>query len=117
MSASTNVFTILMDRGLDGGRRIVDDLVVHVGREQRFRVLQRFVDRLGGLELICARQQIDGHRAGGLAIQPSKGVVVLRAEFGASDVLDADCATVRCLTEMMFSNSSGLTRRPGALSV
>ena len=88
-----------LDRGLHRGRRVVDDLVVHVGREQRLRLAHRLVDRLGGLELVCARQQIDGHRAGRLAVEPSEGVVVLRAQFGAPDVLDADLRAGLSLTD------------------
>ena len=84
-----------VDRGLDRRRRVVDDLVIHVGRKQRLGVLHGLVDRLGGLELVRAGQQIDGHRAAGLAVQPAEGVVVLRAELGAPDVLDADHRAVR----------------------
>ena len=92
-----------MDNSLDGGlhrrRCVIDDLVVHVGGEQRFRLVQRLVDRFGGLELVCARQQINGHRAGRLAVEPSKGVVVLRAQLGAPDVLHADLRAGFSLTE------------------
>ena len=80
----------LVDRRLDRRRGVVDDLVVHAGREQRLGLLHRRVDRLGRLELVGAGQQVDRHRAGRLAVQPPEGVVVLRAELGAADVLDAD---------------------------
>jgi hypothetical protein len=50
----------------------------------------RLVDRLGGLELVRAREEVDGHRARGLAVEAAERVVVLRAELDAADVLDAD---------------------------
>ena len=80
----------LVDGGLDRRRRVVDDLVVHVRREESPGAGHGVVDRLGRLELVGARQQVDGHRAGRLAVEPAEGVVVLRAELGPADVPDAD---------------------------
>ena len=61
------------------------------GGKSSLRVLHRLVDRLGRLELVGARAA--GRRPSrrpGLPFEPAEGVVVLRAELGAADVLDAD---------------------------
>ena len=83
------------------------------GGNSAFAWRHRFVDRLGGLELVCARQQVDGHRAGGLAVEPSKGVVVLRAQLGASDVLDADLRAGFSLTDDDVLELLGVDEAPG----
>ena len=49
------------------------------GGNSPFAWRMRLVNRLGRLELVCARQQVDGHGAGRLAVKTSEGVVVLRA--------------------------------------
>ena len=79
-----------LDRRFHRRRRVVDDLVVEVRREDLLGVLHGLVDRLGGLQLVRAGQQIDRHRAAGLAVQPAEGVVVLRAELRPPHVLHAD---------------------------
>ena len=86
-----------MDRGFNCRCGVVDDLVIHVGRKERFRTLHRLVDRLGSLELVGAGQEVDGHRAARLAIQTPEGVIVLRAELGAPDVFDPDYLAGRTL--------------------
>ena len=45
---------------------VIDDLVVQVRRKQRFTLAQGLVDRFGRLELVCPRQEIDGHVPDGL---------------------------------------------------
>ena len=84
----------LFDRGFDRRRRVVDDLVVHVGREEPLQLLERGVDALGRLQLVGAGQQVDRQHAGGLAVEPSERLVVLRAELDAADVADADLASL-----------------------
>ena len=42
------------------------------------------------LELVRARQEVDGQRPRRLAVQPAERVVVLRAELRAAHVLDPD---------------------------
>jgi hypothetical protein len=58
----------LVDRGLDCGRRIVDNLVIQIGREYALGVLHSLVNRLGSLELVRSGQEIDRHCAGRLAV-------------------------------------------------
>ena len=86
-----------MNRGLDCRRGIVDDLVIHIGRKECLRMFHGLVNRLGSLELVGAGQQVDSHRPGRLAIQAPKGVIVLGAELGASDVFDPDNFSSRAL--------------------
>ena len=101
------------DGGIDRRRGVIDDLVVHVRRKQPLRLAQGFVDRFGGLELVCARQQIDGHRAGWLAVEPAEGVVVLRAELGAPDVLDPDLRAGGGLADDDVLKFVGIDQAPG----
>ena len=62
-------------------------------------MFHRLVDRFGGFELVRSGQEIDGHRTAWLAVQPAEGVVILRAEFSAPDVLDLDDGASRALPD------------------
>src|SRR5215216_468307 len=79
-----------LDRGLDCGRCVIDDLVVHVWRKERLGMLHRFIDRFRSLQLISARQEIDRHCTAGFTVEPAERVVILRTELGSSHVLDPD---------------------------
>ena len=79
----------LVDRGLDRRRGVVDDLVVQAGWKQILGRGHGLVDRLGRLELVRAGEQVDRHRAGGLAVQPAERVVILAAQLGTPHVADA----------------------------
>src|SRR5215217_2844962 len=79
-----------LNRGLDGGRCVIDDLVVHVWRKERFGMLHRFIDRFCSLELISARQEIDRHCAAWFTVEPAERIVILRTELGSSHILDPD---------------------------
>ncbi len=65
------------DRGLDSGRGVVDDLVIHVGRKERLCMVHRLVDRFRSFELVGAGQKVNGHRAGWFSIEPAERVVIL----------------------------------------
>src|ERR1051325_9536944 len=87
-----------LDRRLDGGRRVVNDLVVHVRQEEALRMPHGFVDRFRRLELIGSRKQVNGHRSRRLSVETAEGVIVLRAQLRAADVLDADLRAGRAFT-------------------
>ena len=69
------------------------------------------------LELVRARQEVDGQRPGRLAVQPAERVVVLGAELPRPTSLIRTWAAVAVPRMMMSSNSSVVTRRPGAATV
>src|SRR5215213_5870529 len=79
-----------LDRGLDGGRCVIDDLVVHVRWKERLGVVHCFIDRFRSLELISAWQEIDRHCTAGFTVEPAERVVILRTKLGSSHVLDPD---------------------------
>src|SRR5215207_5210077 len=79
-----------LDRGLDGGRCVIDDLIVHVRWKERLCMLHRFIDRFRSLELISAWQEIHRHCTTGFTVEPAERVVILRTELGSSHILDPD---------------------------
>src|SRR5215213_7840975 len=77
-----------LDRGLDRGRCVIDDLIVHVRRKERLCMLHRFIDSFRSFELISAWQEIDRHCTAGFTVEPAERVVILRTELGSSHILD-----------------------------
>ena len=65
-------FQYFVNGGFDGRRGVVDDLVIHVWRKDRLRMLHRLVDRFRRFELVRAGQQVNGHRAAGLLLRRPK---------------------------------------------
>ena len=104
-----------MDNSLDGGlhrrRCVIDDLIVHVGGEQRFRLAQRAASRLAANTYPCTLaihrlRQTDRnvlHRsrpaAANIEDLADGGGVFERDQEGASDVLHADLSAGFSLTE------------------
>ena len=104
-----------LDRRLHRRRRVVDDLVVEVGREELLGVLHGLVDRLGGLQLVRPGQQVDRHRAGRACRSAGR-----RSCSPASRARRARRPCTRMIAPvsvsrmMMFSNSSGGDEAPGS---
>src|SRR5215212_11895037 len=79
-----------LDRGLDGGRCVIDDLEVHVRRKERLGMLHRFINRFRSLELISAWQEIDSHCTAGFTVEPAEREVILRNEIGSTNNINPD---------------------------
>src|SRR5688572_7011303 len=82
-----------MNGSFHGRRSVVDDLIIHVWWKQRLRMFHRFVDSLRCFQLIRTRQKVDRHCTAWVAIQTSKGVVILRTEFDSTDIFDSNNST------------------------
>ncbi len=88
-----------VDRFVDEGRGVVDDLVVHALGEMRLELLHLGADQAGGLEGVGAGQLVHRQRHRGAAVERAGLVVGLGAEFDAGDVAHADQAALVVVLE------------------
>ena len=80
-------------------------------------MLHRLVDCFRGFELVGARQEVNGHRSAGFAVEPAERVVILRTELSSSDIFDPDHRAGGGLANNDVFKFFGVTSRPGALRV
>ena len=78
----------------DEPRGVVGHAVIHARGEALLQLEHLLVDRVGGLESVCAGQLEDGHGDGRAAVVSHGGAVVRCGEFGAADVAEARHAAV-----------------------
>ncbi len=76
----------LLDRGLDEGRRVVGDVVLHARRKLTRQLLQRLAHPCRGLHGVGAGRQLHGEGAGGLAVQARAVLVFLCADLDTGDI-------------------------------
>ena len=88
-------FDDLADSFVDGSCRVEGNGIVEVGREPFLGLLHHLPDALDRGKGIRARQLVDGHDAGGLAVDPAPDVVSLRPQFDPGHVLQPDDRSVR----------------------
>ena len=89
------------------------DHVVQVGREALLELGHERPGIGGGLHGVGIGQLVEGDQRGGLAIEAAQHVVVLRAQFNASDVPDAHDLARRARPGARSSpNSSAVCSRP-----
>ena len=84
----------LLDGAVDEDRRVVGDLAAYAGRELAGNLRKGVADRLGDVEEIRLRSDLDADEDRALAIEGHRVVVTLRAQFNVGDVGEPHDCTV-----------------------
>ncbi len=82
------------DRGADRGRAIRDHREPDGGRDRRFQLRQRLLDRLHSADHVGPGQPLDREHDAAAAVDPAHQGAVLRPDHRLADVFEADRAPI-----------------------